>query len=148
MSFKQRFVRQVMGLVKRGTLVAAIRRCLGIVPASRANFHRLSVLHVTLMACTLRVALRFSNPNVQGIACSRHATKLWLQVYDRLWEHLHASLIWAGYVFRRGPSDLTCLSDARGPQTLGKGRFWHFYKMLALTLRTLVIKNIGPAIIY
>ena len=98
-------------------LCSSMQGCLGLsasmssshLGASATTARQLRVLHVTLMSWTLRAAVHASNPTPEGMAHSRHAVKLWIQVYSVLWDVLHVRMVWdwAGHVFRRGEGDLT-----------------------------------------
>ena len=95
--------------VFQSLVTAAIRWVLCVLPPSATTARQLRVLHVTLMSWTLRAAVHASNPTPEGMAHSRHAVKLWIQVYSVLWDVLHVRMVWdwAGHVFRRGEGDLT-----------------------------------------
>ena len=62
----------------------------------------LHIQHVTLTGWMLRCAPHFSRQDVQCIPCARHAVKLWLRCYSKLWDQvlLEQQWNWLGHILR------------------------------------------------
>ena len=81
---------------------------LAVLPPSAHHVCALRVQHVTLTGWMLRCAPHLSWQDPQTIPVARHAVKIWLRSYSKLWDHLllEQQWKWLGHILRLPRDDI------------------------------------------